>query len=167
MKVIDKIKTSKLSGDRIIWAIIALLCMFSVFAVYSTGSKLADPYHKESLWFLFNNHVLYVIVGIIIMAGMSNLNYRWIGRFSKIGLIVGFLLIILTLIFGREAGDAKRSLVIFGFSFQTIQIAEVLFIIYFAQWISRVKADINDFKRVFIPMIIYIDRKSTRLNSSH
>jgi len=156
MKVIDKIKTSKLSGDRIIWVAIILLCMFSVFAVYSTGSKLADPYHKESLWFLFQSHAFFIILGLVIMFFMSKINYRWIGRFSKIGLLVGFLLILFTLIFGKEAGEAKRSLVIFGFSFQTIQIAEVLFIIYFAQWLSRVKAEINDLKRVFLPMLIYM-----------
>lgn len=153
---IRNIKIGKLRGDRIIWAIIILLCLFSIFAVYSTGSKLADPYHKESLWFLFRSHVFYIIFGLIVMFIMSNINYRWIGRFSRIGLILGFLLIILTLAFGREAGDAKRSLVVFGISFQTIQMAEVLFIIFFAQWVSRAKDDINDLKRVFLPMLIYI-----------
>ncbi len=153
---IRQIKIRKLKGDRIIWAIIILLCLFSIFAVYSTGSKLADPYHKESLWFLFRSHVFYIVVGFIMMFVMSNINYRWIGRFSRIGLILGILLIILTLAFGREAGDAKRSLVVFGISFQTIQMAEVLFIIFFAQWISRAKDDINDLKRVFLPILIYI-----------
>jgi cell division protein FtsW len=69
---------------------------------------------------------------------------------------MGLLLVFLTFIFGENIGDAKRSLKIFGFSFQTIQLAEVLFIIYFAQWITRLKGEINNMKRALIPMIIYI-----------
>ncbi|MDR0368621.1 MAG: FtsW/RodA/SpoVE family cell cycle protein [Bacteroidales bacterium] len=153
---IQNLKIGKLKDDPIIWAIMIILCLFSIFAVYSTGSKLGDPYHRESLWFLLRSHVLYIILGIVLMFIMGNVNYRWIGRFSKIGLIAGFLLIVFTLFFGKEAGDAKRSLVVFGISFQTIQIAEVLFIIYFAQWISRAKDEINNFKKVLLPMLIYI-----------
>ena len=156
MSIISKIKATKWQGDSILWAIIILLCIFSIFAVYSTGSKLADPYNRESIWFLFRSHVFYLIAGLIIMLVMSKIHYRWINRLSFIGLILGVILIIFTMIFGQEAGDAKRNLVVFGISFQTIQIAEVLFIIYFAQWIARAKDEINDLKRVFLPMLIYI-----------
>ena len=156
MNVINKIKAVRWQGDSILWAIIILLCIFSIFAVYSTGSKLADPYNRESIWFLFRSHVFYLIAGLIIMLVMSKIHYRWINRLSFIGLILGVILIIFTMIFGQEAGDAKRNLVVFGISFQTIQIAEVLFIIYFAQWIARAKDEINDLKRVFLPMLIYI-----------
>ena len=146
----------KLKGDRIIWGIVAFLCIFSVFVVYSTGSKLADPLHKESLWFLIRGHILYLILGVIAMYVVSNVNYRWIGRLSKIGLLVGIILVFLTFMLGESVGGAKRSLQILGISFQTIQLAEVLFIIYFAQWTSRVKGDINELKRVLLPMVIYI-----------
>jgi cell division protein FtsW len=87
---------------------------------------------------------------------MSNINFRWIGRLSKIGFLMGLLLLFLTFIFGEDIGAAKRSLRIFGISFQTIQLAEVLFIIYFAQWIARVKGEINNIKKALIPMMIYI-----------
>ncbi|MDR2407152.1 MAG: FtsW/RodA/SpoVE family cell cycle protein [Bacteroidales bacterium] len=146
----------KLKGDRIIWGIIVLLSIFSIFVVYSTGSKLGDPLHKESLWFFIRGHVFYLVLGFLIMYVMSNINYRWIGRLSKIGFLVGLLLVFLTFIFGENIGEAKRSLKIFGISFQTIQLAEVLFVIYFAQWIARLKGEINNIKRALIPMIIYI-----------
>ena len=146
----------KLKGDRVIWGIIVLLCIFSIFVVYSTGSKLADPLHKESLWFLIRGHIFYLLLGFAVMYAVSNINYRWIGRLAKIGLLVGIFLVILTFVFGENMGDAKRSLRIFGISFQTIQLAEVLFIIYFAQWLSRVKDEINNLKSVLFPMLVYI-----------
>jgi cell division protein FtsW len=147
---------SKLKGDRVIWGIVILLCIFSIFVVYSTGSKLADPLHKESLWFLIRGHIFYLLLGFAVMYAISNIDYRWIGRLSKIGLLIGIFLVFLTFIFGENMGDAKRSLRIFGISFQTIQLAEVLFIIYFAQWVSRVKGEINNLKSVLLPMLIYI-----------
>jgi len=146
----------RLKGDRVIWGIVTFLCIFSIFVVYSTGSKLADPLHKESLWFLIRGHIFYLLLGFGVMYVMSNIDYRWIGRLSKIGLLVGILLVFLTLIFGENIGEARRSLRIFGISFQTIQLAEVLFIIYFAQWVCRVKVEINNFKTVLLPMIIYM-----------
>ena len=152
----DKKIFGKLKGDRIIWGIVTFLCVFSVFVVYSTGSKLADPLHKESLWFLIRGHIFYLLLGFGVMYVVSNVNYRWVGRLSKIGLLAGIILVFLTLVFGEEIGGAKRSLQILGISFQTIQLAEVLFIIYFAQWISRVKGEINNLKTVLLPMIIYV-----------
>jgi cell division protein FtsW len=145
----------KLKGDRVIWGIIILLSVFSIFVVYSTGSKLGDPLHRESLWFLIRGHVFYLILGFLMMYVVSHVNYRWIGRLSKIGFLIGLLLVFLTFIFGEDIGEAKRSLKIFGISFQTIQLAEVLFIICFAQWIARLKGDINNLKRALLPMMIY------------
>ena len=146
----------KLKGDRIIWGIVLCLSIFSIFVVYSTGSKLADPLHKESLWFLIRGHIFYLILGFLTIYIMSNVNYRIVGRLSKIGLLTAIILVLLTFAFGESLGDAKRSLRVFGISFQTIQLAEVLFIIYFAVWISRIKGEINNLKSELLPMFIYI-----------
>ena len=145
-----------LKGDKIIWAIALLLFIFSVFIVYSTGSKLGNPTKRESLGFLFWGHIFYYVLGFILIYIMSNVNYRWIGRLSKIGFLAGIILVLLTFIFGESFGEAKRSLRIFGISFQTIQLAEVLFIIYFAQWIARIKGEINNIRNTLIPILLYI-----------
>ncbi|MDR1878959.1 MAG: FtsW/RodA/SpoVE family cell cycle protein [Bacteroidales bacterium] len=146
----------KPKGDRVIWGIVIILAVFSIFVVYSTGSKLGDPLHRESLWFLMRKHVFYFILGFIVLYTVSNINFRWIGRLSRIGLLAGFLLVILTFILGEEAGDAKRGFTAFGISFQTIQLAEVLFVIYFTQWVARIKNEINNIRKVFFPLILYM-----------
>ena len=146
----------KLKGDRIMWGIILCLSIISIFIVYSTGSKLAAPQHKESLWHLFSDHIIYLILGFFVMYVMSDVNYRRIGRLAKIGLLVAVFLLLWTLIFGKSVGGAKRSLEVFKTSFQVIQLIEVLFIIYFALWVSRVKSEINNFKSVLLPMLGYV-----------
>ena len=134
-------------GDKVIWIVAILLCIVSVFAVYSTGSKLGDPYHRESLWFLFRNHALFLILGVGIMYVFSQLNYRLLGKFSRILLLIAVALFVLTLAFGAAKAGAKRSISFLGFEFQTIHAIEVLFITFMAQWIAIVRDRINDWKR--------------------
>ena len=155
---IEKIKAfiRRDKGDKVIWIVAILLCIVSVFAVYSTGSKLGDPYHRESLWFLFRQHALFLIVGIGIMYFFSQFNFRLLGKFSRIFLIIAVVLFILTIVLGISVSGAKRSISILGFEFQTIHAIEVLFVIFMAQWIARVKNNINDWKRVYIPMLLFM-----------
>ncbi|MCL2130896.1 MAG: FtsW/RodA/SpoVE family cell cycle protein [Lentimicrobiaceae bacterium] len=155
---IEKIRAfiRKDKGDRVIWIVAVLLCIVSVLAVYSTGSKLGDPYHKESLWFLFRQHVLFLLAGIGIMYVFSQFNYRLLGKFSRIFLIIAVVLFILTIALGISVSGAKRSISIFGIEFQTIHAIEVLFVIFMAQWIAKVRNNINDWKRVYVPMLVFV-----------
>ena len=140
-------------GDRVIWIVAILLCILSMFAVYSTGSKLGDPYHKESLWFFFKQHALFLGIGIGIMYVFSQLNYRLLGKFSRIFLMIAVTLFVLTLAFGAAKSGAKRSISFLGLEFQTIHAIEVLFVIFTAQWIAQAKNGINEIKRVYLPML--------------
>ena len=143
-------------GDKVIWTVAILLCIVSVFAVYSTGSKLGDPYHRESLWFLFRNHALFLILGIGIMYVFSQFNFRLLGKFSRILLIIAVVLFVLTVAFGVVKAGAKRSISFLGFEIQTIHAIEVLFVIFMAQWIAKVRNDINNWKRVYLPMLGFV-----------
>ena len=155
---VEKIKAfiRRDKGDKVIWVVALLLCIVSVCAVYSTGSKLGDPYHRESLWFLFRNHALFLLVGIGIMYVFSQFNFRLLGKFSRILLLIAVGLFVLTLVFGATKAGAKRSISIMGLEFQTIHAIEVLFIIFMAQWIARVRNNINDWKRVYLPMLLTV-----------
>ena len=141
-------------GDKLIWIVAIALCIVSVFAVYSTGSKLADPLNRESLWFLFRQHALFLIIGIGIMYVFSQFNYRLLGKFSRIFLAIAVILFILTIAFGISISGAKRSISFLGFEFQTIHAIEILFVIFMARWIAWAGNNINNWKRVYIPMLL-------------
>jgi len=143
-------------GDRVIWAVALLLCILSMFAVYSTGSKLGDPYHKESLWFFFKQHALFLGIGLGIMYIFSQLNYRLLGKFSRVFLMIAVTLFVLTLLFGAAKSGAKRSISFLGLEFQTIHAIEVLFVFFVAQWVTKVKNNINEIKQVYYPMLAVI-----------
>lgn len=143
------------TGDRIIWTIVIFIAICSIFAVYSTGSKLND-YHKESLWFLLTEHVFYLAVGFLIMYIFQFIDYRWFKRLAKIGLIVGVFLLIATLAFGVVEGGSKRSISILGRKVQTIHFIELCTVVYLSSWIAKAKENINDIKHKFIPMCLYI-----------
>ena len=155
---VEKIKAfiRRDKGDKVIWVVALLLCIVSVCAVYSTGSKLGDPYHRESLWFLFRKHALFLVVGVAIMFVFSQLNFRLLGKFSRVLLLIAVVLFVLTIAWGISDSGAKRSISILGFEFQTIHAIEVLFVIYMAQWIALVRNNINNWKRVYLPMLLFI-----------
>jgi len=143
-------------GDKVIWIIAILLCILSVFAVYSTGAKLGKPLHRESLWFLFQQHTMFLLAGIGIMYVFSQLNFRLLGKFSRVFLIIAVVLFILTIALGVSVAGAKRSINVLGFEFQTIHAIEVLFVIFIARWIAWAGDSINDWKRVYLPMLLTI-----------
>jgi cell division protein FtsW len=153
---VEKIKAfiRRDKGDKIIWTVAILLCILSIFAVYSTGSRLGNPLHRESLWFLFRQHALFLIVGVGIMYVFSQFNFRLLGKFSRILLLIAVILFVLTIAFGVSASGAKRSISFLGFEFQTIHAIEVLFVIFMAQSIAWVRERINDWKRVYLPMLL-------------
>jgi cell division protein FtsW len=86
----------------------------------------------------------------------SQLNYRLLGKFSRVFLIIAVVLFILTVAFGINVSGAKRSINFLGFEFQTIHAIEVLFIIFMARWVARAGSTINDWKRVYLPMLLFI-----------
>ena len=152
-----KIKSffAKNKGDSIIWTLVLFIMLFSVLAVYSTGAKLnAD--HQQSLMFLIKGHVFYLFIGLICMYIVQNINYRWWYKLSKLGLALGFLLLIATFSFGVSEHGAKRSLIVFGMKIQTIHFIELCVIIFFSSWLARTKDNINDIKHDYIYKLIFI-----------
>jgi cell division protein FtsW len=86
----------------------------------------------------------------------SQFNYRLLGKFSRILLLVAVALFVLTLAFGAAKAGAKRSISFLGFEFQTIHAIEILFVIFMAQWIAKVRNGINDWRKVYLPMLAFV-----------
>lgn len=157
MIVAAKIKSffAKNKGDSIIWTLVLFIMLFSVLAVYSTGSKLnAD--HQQSLMFLIKGHVFYLFIGLVCMYFVQNINYRWWNKLSKIGLILGAALFFATLFLGVAEHGAKRSLIVFGIKIQTIHFIELCVIIFFSSWLAKTKDNINDIKHDYIYKLLFV-----------
>ncbi|MFT4525822.1 MAG: cell division protein FtsW, partial [Bacteroidia bacterium] len=122
MKVIGQY----LKGDRVIWAVVFLLSVISVLAVYSSTGTLAYKYQGGNTLYYFTKHLLIVAMGIGIMYVVHNVKYTYFSKISVALIVLAAILLPLTLILGTSRNEASRwlTLPIINLSFQTSDLAK-------------------------------------------
>ena len=78
-KVFNNIK-----GDRLIWAIVALLAIVSFLPVYSAASNLAYKGGDGNTFAFFVKHFMHLFLGFAIMYGIHKIPYRYFKGLSLI-----------------------------------------------------------------------------------
>lgn len=139
----------KFEGDKIIWIIVTCLSVFSMIVIYSAASGLSNDLSKQNFLFYFRSHGFNLLLGFTLMYIIHLIDFRWFGRFSKIGFVFGIILLIATIAFGQESNEAKREL----FGIQTFYLVEFSVLVFLAQLIAKWGDDINDIKRRFLPLL--------------
>ncbi len=147
---------AELKGDRVIWAIIILLAIVSVLAVYSSTGSLA---HRErdgatSSFLLKHLVILGGGMGVIYLAHLFH--YEKYARWAPALLITAVTMLGITMWLGIDINNARRWLKvpIIGLTFQTSDFAKIALIIYVAQSIGKHQEYIKQFKEAFLPIII-------------
>ena len=87
--VFDNIK-----GDRIIWAIAALLAIFSFLPVYSAASNLAYTGNGSNTFSYFIKHFVHLFLGFSIIYGVHKIPYRYFRGLSLVMIPVVLILLI-------------------------------------------------------------------------
>ncbi len=146
---------NKTRGDRWIWLIIILLSLISVLAVYSATGTLAYKrgVGSESLMF---KHLLFIVLGFVLIYFAHLLNYRYYAGISKILMAVTIPLLVYTLLFGSHVNDASRWIAIpgTGLTFQTSDLAKLALITYLARTLTRQQTNIKDFKSTVLWLLL-------------
>jgi len=145
-----------LKGDRGIWVIVALLCLASVLAVYSSTGTIAFKYNGGHAEIYMIKHVVIAMVGLFLCYLCYNTHYTVYSKLAPILFIVSIPLLLYTMLFGPEINDARRWINIpgIGLSFQTSDIATMGLIMYVARSISMKQEVIKDFKSAFLPLMM-------------
>jgi cell division protein FtsW len=132
-----------------------MLMMFGAMAVYSSIAFFAQM-HGTTAGRLVTGHIVKLGIAFIAMMIVSKLNYRVLARFSRIAVIFSWLLLIAVMIYGDLVFGARRSLSIGGFSFQPSSFAAIALIIHVAVMLHEKQEYIKDFKRAFLPIMIWV-----------
>ncbi len=146
-----------IQGDRAIWAVVALLGLFSFLPVYSASSNLAYLYGGDgnTLRFLLK-HFAHLVLGFAILYGVHKIPYHYFRGLSIIALPVVMVLLIITLSQGTtiEGANASRWIRIpfVGVTFQTSALASVVLLTYVARYLSRIKGKELSFKETLLPL---------------
>ena len=148
---------NNLKGDRLIWAIAALLAIFSFLPVYSAASNLAYISGDGDTFNYFVKHFVHLFLGFAIMYGVHKVPYRYF-RGLSIVLIPVVLVLLAATMFQPETSEsltnAKRwiKVPIVGFTFQPSTLASVVLMVYVARYLSKIKDKAVTFKETILPL---------------
>jgi|TARA_B110000046_G_scaffold63409_1_gene70889 cell division protein FtsW len=149
--VFDNIK-----GDRIIWAIAALLAIFSFLPVYSAASNLAYIGSGSNTFSYFIKHFVHLFLGFSIIYGVHKIPYRYFKGLSMVMIPVVLILLIITMLQGATIGGANASrwirVPIVGFTFQPSTLAALVLMVYVARYLSKIKDETISFRESVLPL---------------
>ena len=121
---------------------VAALTVIGVFAVGSAESTL------------FKKQMYGAIAGLVIMLVLSVIDYHFVLKFYIVMYVLNIALLVLVLVLGESSHNAQRWLKIGGIKFQPSELAKILLILFFAQFIMIQKEKFNSFPIIFICVIL-------------
>ena len=146
---------SKTKGDKVIWALVVLLTLVSLLAVYSaTGSLAYKNYRGNTEIYLFKQ-IAFIMAGIMVIYFAHLVNYTFYSRAAKIAFLISLPLLFYTLFFGVKMNEGSRwiRLPFINMTMQTSDFARLVLFMYLARLLSKKQEVIKDFKKGFLPVI--------------
>ena len=149
---------SKIKGDKVIWAVVFLLSIFSLLAVYSSTGTLAYRYKAGNTEYYLLRHLSILLFGFFLMFLAHRIDYKYYARISQVALYISMPLLAYTLIFGTSLNEASRwyTLPLINMTFQPSDLAKLTLIIYVARLLAKKQGEIDDFKKGFIHILFPI-----------
>lgn len=144
-------------GDPVIWAIIIVLSIYSLLAVYSSTGTLVYKYHGGNTFYFLFKQSSFLIVAIIVTYLIHLVHYKHFLRLSRILLYISVFLLLFTLVMGTSLNQATRWITLpGGITFQTSDFAKLALIIYIAKHLAVHQENIKDYETVYKPLIRWI-----------
>lgn len=88
------------------------------------------------------------LTGLFLMMVISLFDYSVLLKLNWIMYVINLILLIMVIVMGEERGVAQRWLILFGIQFQPSEIAKIILILFFAQFIMKHKEKFNTFTRI-------------------
>ncbi|MFC5047091.1 FtsW/RodA/SpoVE family cell cycle protein [Aquimarina hainanensis] len=147
---------ANIKGDRAIWAVAALLALFSFLPVYSASSNLAYLYGNGDTFTYLVKHFAHLMLGFGIIYAVHKVPYHYFKGLSIIMIPVVIVLLLLTMAQNTTIGGANASrwikIPFVGVTFQTSTLAAVVLLAYVARYLSKIKGKKITFKETLLPL---------------
>jgi len=145
-----------ISGDRTIWAIVAVLAIFSFLPVYSASTNLVGVVGKGTTLGYLLKHAMLLILGFVIIYATHKIPYRYFSGLSVLLIPVVLVLLAYTLYQGNTISgiNASRwiSIPFVGIGFQTSTLASVVVMMYLARYLAKNKENKIAFKQSLLQL---------------
>ena len=146
---------NKTKGDRTIWAVVIILSLISLLAVYSATGSLAYRMEKNPSYYLVKQ-VMVLAFGLLIIYWVHRINYTKFARMAMVLYVLSLPLLAYTLFFGTSLNEGSRwiKLPVINLTFQTSDLAKLALFMFLARMMSIKQPVIKDFKKGFLPVLI-------------
>ena len=146
-----------LKGDPIIWSIVFLLVLVSIFVVYSATGSLAFRLMNGNTEYYLVRHTLMILISLFAMWVAHKIDYRYYSKISRFFLWVSVPLLIFTWKFGTTINDASRWVMLpfINQMFQPSDLAKLALITNLAAMLSKKQQNIDDLKNTLVPMLVW------------
>lgn len=145
-----------IKGDRTIWAIIAVLAIFSFLPVYSASTNLVYVAGKGTTMGYLLKHAILLLLGFVIVFAIHKIPYKYFSGLSVLMIPVVILLLIFTLTQGTVINGANASrwisIPFIGIGFQTSTLASVILMMYVSRYLARNKEKEINFKESLLQL---------------
>ncbi|WP_422083746.1 FtsW/RodA/SpoVE family cell cycle protein [Ulvibacterium sp.] len=145
-----------IKGDKAIWAVVALLAVFSFLPVYSASSNLVYVVGNGTTTGHLVKHALLLFLGFGIIYGVHRIPSHFFKGLSIIAMPIVLVLLAFTLAQGDTIAGANASrwirIPFVGITFQTSNLAAVVLMIYVARYLSKIKDKSITFKESILPL---------------
>ncbi|MGB3142797.1 MAG: FtsW/RodA/SpoVE family cell cycle protein [Maribacter sp.] len=145
-----------IKGDKAIWAITALLALFSFLPVYSASSNLVYVVGNGTPAGYLVKHAILLFLGFGIIYGVHKIPTHFFKGLSMISLPIVLVLLVFVLAQGTSSGGTNDSrwirIPLVGFGFQPSNLAAVVLMIYVARYFSKVRDIKVTFKESILPL---------------
>ena len=131
--------------DYFLLAAVIMLCSISAFAVkLAGGTSHGTAYMKNQLFGM--------VLGLIIVAGLSLLDYHFICKFAAIYYVLGVLLTLATKspLGDNNGTDTYRWVKILGITFQPTELMKIIFILTLAAMFIKLRNRLDHVSTLFI-----------------
>ena len=99
---------AELRGDRAIWAIVAILSIFSILVVYSSTGTLAYEERGGNTEAFLIKHGLILVGGLFLTYLCHLMHYMKYSRSAPVLLLISIPLLVYTIAYGADINDARR-----------------------------------------------------------
>jgi cell division protein FtsW len=146
-----------LMGDPVIWMVVFGLSVISILVVYSATGSLAYKRDVEVEQYLIN-HSLLMILSLAAMWLAHKVDYRYYSRLSRFAMLLSIPLLLYAYFFGANINEASRwiEIPLINKTFQPSDLAKLALIANLAAMLSKRQLNIDDFKKSFFPMILWV-----------
>lgn len=147
-------KGEKPGSYYLLLGVVFALSVFGLVMVLSASHTTGLADYNDSYYF-FKRQLQWLVIGFGAMFIFASVEFRWLRRLVRLGLIISFALLILVLVpgLGITAGGASRWLTLGPLTFQPSELAKFAMIFFAADILAKRRENITDFKTIAVPVL--------------